>query len=116
MSPNGVLLANVIDVFKSGKFLGAMVNTIEKTFPHVYVFSTSLGGPSDNDSRDTFVVVGSMRTLPFADFDWAQYSGWLLDEQQLATLRERSNGLVLTDDFAPVDNLLAPVIRMAERR
>jgi hypothetical protein len=57
-----------------------------------------------------------MRTLPFADFDWAQYSGWLLDEQQLATLRERSNGLVLTDDFAPVDNLLAPVIRMAERR
>ena len=116
MSPQGVLLANVIDVFKSGKFLGAMVNTIEKTFPHVYVFSTALGGPSDTDSRDTFVVVGSLRTLPLADFDWAQYSGWLLDEQQLATLRERSNGLVLTDDFAPVDNLLAPVIRMAERR
>lgn len=116
MSPRGVLLANVIDVFKSGKFLGAMVNTIEKTFPHVYVFSTSLGGPSDTDSRDTFVVVGSLRTLPLADFDWALYSGWLLDQQQLATLRERSGGLVLTDDFAPVDNLLAPVIRMAERR
>ena len=116
MSPRGVLLANVIDVFKSGKFLGAVVNTIEKTFPHVYVFSTSLGGPSDTDSRDTFVVVGSLRTLPLADFDWAQYSGWLLDQQQLATLRERSGNLVLTDDFAPVDNLLAPVIRMAERR
>jgi hypothetical protein len=111
-----VLLANVIDVYKSGKFLGAMLNTIEMTFPHVYIFSSSSGGPSDADARDTFVVVGSIRSLPLTDFDSAKYSGWLLDEQQLATLRERSNHLVLTDDFAPVDNLLAPVIGTGEYR
>jgi spermidine synthase len=116
MSPHGVLLANVIDVYKSGKFLGAMLNTIEMTFPHVYIFSSSSGGPSDADARDTFVVAGSIRALPLTDFDSAKYSGWLLDEQQLATLRERSNHLVLTDDFAPVDNLLAPVIGTGEYR
>jgi hypothetical protein len=39
----------------------------------------------------------------------------MLTGDHLAVLKERSQGLVLTDDFAPVDNLLAPVIRMAER-
>ena len=115
MSENGVFLANVIDVFRSGKFLGAMVNTLEATFPHVYVFSTTPGGPSDNDDRDTFVVVGSERLLPVESIDPAESSAYLLTLEQRATLRDRSNGLILADDYAPVDNLLAPVIRMAER-
>lgn len=116
MSAEGVLLANVIDVYRSGRFLGAMINTLEKSFPHVYVFSTSPGGPSESDQRDTFVIAGSPRTLDLSDFTFEQYNGDALDPRHLAALRERSGGLVLTDDFAPVDNLLAPVIRMAERR
>ena len=30
-------------------------------------------------------------------------------------LQHRSNGLILTDDYAPVDNLIAPVIRQVEK-
>ncbi len=116
MSPDGVYLANVIDIFRSGKFLGAMINTFEKTFPHVYVLGTTLTQPNDDDGRDTFVVVGANRPLPFEKYDWIRYPGPLLEEPALATLRERSGGLVLTDDFAPVDNLLAPVIRYSEKR
>ena len=115
MSDEGVFLANVIDVYRSGKFLGAMINTLERSFPHVYAFSTTLGGPTDEDTRDTFVVVGSTRLLDLEFLDYERFSGDLLHPRHLDVLRWRSRGLVLTDDFAPVDNLLAPVIRMAER-
>ena len=115
MSPDGVFLANVIDIYQSGLFLGAMINTLEKSFPHVYVLSTVFGGPSDDDYRDTFVVVGSGRPLKLDDLDFDVYKGSLIEQHNLATLRRRSNNLVLTDDFAPVDNLLAPVIAMADK-
>ena len=74
------------------------------------------GGPTDEDERDTFVVVGSTRLLPVQDLDYVKYAADLLAPQHTALLRERSNGLVLTDDYAPVDNMLAPVIRLVERQ
>jgi hypothetical protein len=40
---------------------------------------------------------------------------YVLKPDQLALLRTRSRGLVLKDDYAPVDNLLVPVIRDADR-
>lgn len=115
MSDEGVFMANVIDVFSSGKFLGAMINTLEQTFPHVYVFSTTPGGPSDEDARDTFIIVASTRLLDLKNLDYDKYSAELLTPEHRDKLRRRSKGLVLTDDYAPVDNLLAPVIRLAER-
>lgn len=115
MSDDGVFLANVIDVYRSGRFLGAMINTLEAVFPHVYAFSTTPGGPSDEDERDTFVVVGSRRLLPISELNATAFSAHLLDPEQLDVLRRRSRGLILTDDYAPVDNLLAPVIRLAEK-
>ncbi len=116
MAPDGVLLANVIDVYRSGRFIGAMVNTLEESFPHVYAISSSLAGPADDDDRDTFIVVAAGRPLDLGDLSTGIGVGMVLDPEQLATLRRRSKGLVLTDDFAPVDNLLAPVIRMAARQ
>ena len=102
--------------FRSGRFLGAMINTVEQVFPYVYTFGTSPGGPTDEDERDTFVVVGSTRLLPVQDLDYVKYAADLLSPQHTALLRERSHGLVLTDDYAPVDNMLAPVIRLVERQ
>ena len=110
-----MLLANVIDVYSSGLFLGAMINTLEKTFPHVYAFSATPGGPSDSDARDTFVILGSLKPLDESSEFYAALHRDMLTPDHLAVLKERSRGLVLTDDFAPVDNLLAPVIRMADR-
>lgn len=116
MSDESVFLANVIDVFRSGRFLGAMINTVEQVFPYVYTFCTSPGGPSDEDERDTFVVAGSTRLLRVQNLDYLKYSATLLTARDTALLRRRSGGLFLTDDFAPVDNLLTPVIRLVERQ
>ncbi len=115
MSDDSVFLANTIDIFRSGRFLGAMINTVEEVFPYVYTFCTSPGGPSDEDDRDTFVVAGSTRMLPVLGLDYLKYSAALLSPRDTALLRRRSKGLVLTDDYAPVDNLLTPVIRLVER-
>jgi hypothetical protein len=73
------------------------------------------GGPTDRDARDTFVVLGSLKPLNESSSSYESLNRIMLTEDHLAVLKERSQGLVLTDDFAPVDNLLAPVIRMSER-
>jgi len=104
-----------------GKFLGRYVNTVRQVFPYVYVFTSFEGGPSDD--RDTFVVACSLRKLDFTDlkqagnfwssgpFAWTEHdaAGRPVDFGQMWAILDRADGLILTDDFAPVDNLLAPL-------
>lgn len=120
LKPAGVYMINIIDIYREGlgRFLGAFVATSRQSFPYVYVFSSSSDGPTDE--RDTFVVVCSRQRLDLQNlggraadlafegvlFAWAE--GELLGGE-MATVLERSGGLILTDDFAPVDNLLAPI-------
>ncbi len=120
LKPSGVYMINIIDIYTEGlgRFLGAFVATTRQSFPYVYVFSSSSEGPTDE--RDTFVVACSRQPLDLQGlgeraidlafegvlFAWAE--GELLGGE-MATVLERSGGLILTDDFAPVDNLLAPI-------
>ena len=101
-----------------GGFLGSWVETARQTFPNIYVFGT------DNDPgsglRETFVVVASkepldLDTLGGRDDDPKFFNADRLveprpyDPKTMAELKVRSRGIILTDDFAPVENLLAPV-------
>lgn len=114
MTDRGVYMLNVIDVLAAGRLLGAVVNTLRRTFDHVWVFSSRTGLTAlDPFSRDTFVVVASPADLGLPsvvnDAPDSQRPGTLLTDRQLAALHERSRGMVLTDDYAPVEHLLAPV-------
>lgn len=106
---------------RSGRFLSSCTATLGEAFPNVYVFSTAHGTPSD--VRDTFVIVASMKhidvlrlaavgrkwdTPPFATLH-TDDSGNRTTTGQMDSLLETSRGLILTDDYAPVDNLLRPV-------
>jgi predicted membrane-bound spermidine synthase len=108
----GVYLINVIDIFGKGRFLGAVINTFKAVFPFVEVYCNTEDGPGEN--RDTFVVVGSLRRLENNDLPTAEgptaFEGSRLKEEHLEELRKRSKGLVLTDDHAPVEQLLAEVV------
>lgn len=120
MAPSGVYMINIIDTYREGlgRFLGAFVATARQTFPNVYVFSSDPEGPTDE--RDTFVVACSLRPLDLDDlgerpgdreyegvlFAWAE--GEVLGGE-METVLARSEGLILTDDYAPVENLLAPL-------
>ena len=115
MSPNGVYMINVIDIYNSGQFLGAILNTFAKTFPHVYAYSTVGNGPTEeNDRRDTFVVIGSIQPLKGTELK-PGIEGSELQPKHFEVLRKRSHDAILTDDYAPVEQMLKPVVQRAEK-
>lgn len=105
-----------------GQFLGRYVQTAREVFPYVYVFTSNKGG-DPGESRDTFIVACSLQQLSFEDlessgghwdtgpFAWSETepSGKPHDFGEMASVLELSRGKLLTDNYAPVDNLLAPV-------
>jgi len=156
MSPTGVYMINIIDVYESdsvalkkaekiiadkkiegaaaqervrrqeldrahryGGFLGAWAKTAALTFPHLYIFGTDRNPGSG--LRETFVVVASRQPLDIADLgrrdDDPQFfhndrrtepKPYPPDDEK-AIFESRSRDIILTDDYAPVENLLAPV-------
>lgn len=115
LADDGVYMVNLIDTYDNARFLGAVYNTLREVFDHVYVVTS----PGDLPSlRNTFVVVASPQSLDLPAILNAynpHLRFWVLDESQIAEIQDKSDGLILTDDFAPVENLLAPVVRQGAR-
>jgi len=110
LSQDGIYMINLIDTFDSGLFLGSIISTLNQTFPFVSVISQNDVRTND---RCTFVVVAAKRKLDLAnvckDFD-AEKIAWYLDDNEIAQLQNKAGALVLSDDYAPVENLLKPVV------
>jgi spermidine synthase len=146
LSPDGIYMINIIDVYESDKtarakaakakkepkdpeqavaqarelggFIGSWVETARKTFPHLYVFGTD-EEPGEG-TRETFVVVASKKPLDIEDLGGRESDPEFFEKGRLFTpkafpqtdmdaLKIRAHGITLTDDYAPVENLLAPV-------
>ncbi len=106
LDTDGLYLFNLIDEYKSARFLGSVITSLQAVFPHVYVFSN--GGK--RRPRDTFVVVASKKALNLTQVPERLrrrhlYTGNLLSALEVAGLAKGK--LPLTDDYAPVENLLA---------
>ena len=116
LADDGLYLLNLIDVYNSGAFLGAVTRTCRSCFPYVHVFNT--GRPAQ--VRDTFIVVASKRALGLQDI--AQriqarypYRGGLIDPKAIDEMSRRQGEMVLTDDYAPVEVLLKPVVHTRQK-
>jgi MFS family permease len=107
----------VADARRLGGFLSSWVETAKQTFEHIYVFGTDETGAG---LRETFVVVASKKPIDVkelgsrdSDPQFFQHDTLFeprpYDEKDMAALKLRSRGIILTDDYAPVENLLAPV-------
>ncbi len=112
LKPGGAYLVNLIDNYASGLLLGSFVGTLERVFKHVYVFCTEPDGVVNR--RDTFVVAAS--NVPLDTHGWqphhgTHFEGSLLTPANLSELRKKCGGRILTDDNAPVEVLIAPVVR-----
>ena len=111
LGENGIYLIELIDLFDSGLFVGSYVNTLKKTFNYVYVVGEARRPRSD---RTTFVIAASSHELDLEnladDYQKKQLDLWLLDESDINELKKKSGGLVMTDDYVPVENHLAPVV------
>lgn len=115
LAPDGIYMLNMIDIFDSGQFLASVVNTCRAVWPNVYVFSSG-GTPS---TRDTFVVVSSARPLALEGLPQMlgqkyDYVGRLIPSGDIQRLLARTGHPTLTDNYAPVENMLRPVVRFSE--
>jgi tetratricopeptide (TPR) repeat protein len=114
LSNDGVYMVNILDIYDKALFLGAMVNTLEKTFPYVYVIAER---QRPSSSRNTFVVAAAKQQIDLKNLSH-YYKNEVLDllipsGDELEQLKEKAGYVVLTDDYAPVENLLAPVVRQS---
>jgi len=112
LKPDGAYLVNLIDNYDSGLLLGSFVGALRRVFSHVYVFCTERDGVSHR--RDTFVVAAS--NVPLDTQGWERnhgtgFEGSVLTPADLASLERKCGGRILTDDNAPVEVLIAPVVR-----
>ena len=115
LAPGGLYMVNIIDGPR-GDFVRAFANTLQQTFPHVYVAPTIDAWRSS--PRSTFVLIGADEPLALDElsaFDagdgQALLARQLLSDAELAALLAERPALTLTDQFAPVDQLLTPTFR-----
>ncbi len=110
LSPEGVYMLTLADTIESGKFLGAMVNTFKESFPYLNVFLTGDTRVKE-ELRNVFVLVGSFQPLDWPGKAKDNCKSVRLNQKLMQVLHERSGGIVLTDNYAPVENLLAAVVQ-----
>lgn len=106
---------------RTGQFLGRYVNTAREVFPYVYLFTSNEGEPGA--LRDTFIVACSLQKLDFENlfssggywktgpFAWTERDASNESHEfgEMPSVLQLARHKLLKDDFAPVDNLLAPV-------
>jgi spermidine synthase len=106
LRPGGVYAQNVID-YPPGRFIRAEVATVQAAFPHVALIGNREG--LEGTGGANFVIVASRSPLPLAELRGrlgrsATDPVTVLDGAALADFV--GGARVLTDDFAPVDQLL----------
>lgn len=118
LEPEGAYLVNVIEIYDSGRLMGALLNTMQEVFPHVAIVAE--GDPLKHpQERNTFVLVGSRRPLDTEDLGQEYGPDCTissLSETGMSHLKDRSSGIVLTDNYAPIESLLEPVVADSARR
>jgi len=110
ITDDGVYMLNLIDIYSEGFFLGSIIHTIRQTFSNVCVVSDI----RDYNRRSTFVVIGSNRALDIESIFGPLKSShrlWILTADEIDKVVLKSGRVILTDDYSPVENYLAPVVR-----
>jgi hypothetical protein len=109
LAPDGLYLANVIDLHPRGGFVTAYLATLAAEFPHVALLVEQRDdGPADGPARATFVVVASAAPLDLKRLA-APPTHFPLGPGPLAAYLAAGAPKVLTDDHAPVEGLTAPL-------
>lgn len=102
LRPDGALVANLVDDYRRGRFLASYVKTLESVFGAGNVTVVLESEADMKIGRSTFVVVASRRPMQFPDW-------YVLPQREIRRRLTQPGTIVLTDDYAPVDNMLAPL-------
>jgi spermidine synthase len=119
LNPGGIIMTNIIDNFQGGSFLPSYIKTLREVFGAGNVHLIAISPAFEKIRISTFVVLASNGGIDIGDFaafmkknrgeeaDSAVVPAGIVDG-----LLSRNYSVVLTDDFAPVDNLVAPVFEL----
>jgi spermidine synthase len=109
LTDDGVYAVNVID-YRPDRFARAEIATLKAVFPHVLL----LGAPITvaGEGGGNHILIASRRPLPAAAIQQslATRGPWLVDDEA-ATTRYAGAAEVLTDEHAPVDQLITQFSR-----
>jgi spermidine synthase/predicted MFS family arabinose efflux permease len=122
LAPDGVYLLTVIDRFEEGQLMRSAVRTMKQTFAHVglvdesEVWNTGNGEPV---GQHVWVIYGSQRPFDLPALQSAVKKQTGVDARTVAMSHEQLDAyvaagppIVLTDTYAPVENLIAIVFRL----
>jgi len=105
LKPHGLYMVNIIDGGMYGRFFRAYVRTLQQVMRYVAVIPSSQDWRTS--VRTTFVILGSQEPLVLDGLP-PEYQP--LGEEELESYLAEEPPLILTDDYVPVDNLIAPVV------
>jgi spermidine synthase len=113
LTDDGVYVVNLIDG-KPHPFVIVFLRTLKSVFGNVYMIPTNPDW--QNLSRNTYILLASAKPIDVTQL--RQYSGsdvarnindWIVTDAQVDTLLKTGPQYMLSDDYVPVDNLLAPM-------
>jgi spermidine synthase len=115
---DGLYLVNMIDGVR-GDFLRAYVHTLRQNFRYVYLAPATASWRIS--PRTTFVLIGTNAPLELLEFTTidagdgeALLAGQVLSQAEVDDFLAKGQVVLLTDEYAPVDQMLAPVVRGEE--
>ncbi len=116
MEKNGVYMINIIDNYSRGRYMPSFVCTLKQTFDYVYLFSPSANW--EFAGTGTFVIVATDHQIDLDDYKKTvtengtkRATGNPLEESGLEEYLAKRDPILLTDDYAPTDILIAPLFR-----
>jgi spermidine synthase len=120
LKKEGVYLININD-FKFSRYTPSFIHTLRKVFDYVYLFNTGENWEEESDGTPIITSTGRIiaATDHFIDLsDYMMYVtengqkvnvGYPLNEFELKKYLAQRSPILLTDDHAPTDILLAPI-------
>ena len=111
LAPDGVYLTNIIDIHDGGKVVTSFIGTIKSTFPYIYVVTMR----SNYNLPVNFIVIAGKKPVNLEDLNTeenlADAQLIIRDENDLTAFQEKTDWVVLDDDYVPVENFMTSVVR-----
>jgi spermidine synthase len=116
LTANGIVISNLISgvTAENDQLLTAEVNTMNTVFPNVYTFAVE--GTSYSDAQNVEILATtSAQHLSEADFEQLDSSSRTVKIQEMSDyvtnyfVVPQNTSPILTDDYAPVENLISPI-------
>ncbi len=116
LKEGGIYMVNIIDDSVRGRYMPSLAYTLLQAFDHVFILNASEDWQRGGTS--TYVIAATdmkVDALAYREFVTAggtrSAAAYVQDELNLKQYLQQRNPVLLTDNYAPTDAMVAPLIR-----